>query len=407
MAQEPKAIKGSRTLMDHKNNFDATRLVAAATVIYGHAHPLDQVPDVGFLGNSVEAFAVKVFFVISGYLICASWLSDEHVGRYLQRRVLRIIPALVLTVLLTIFVLGPMVSTLSMGTYFGSAGTWRYLWNIPLRPVYDLPGVFTDNLYRNAVNGSLWSLPAEFFMYLLMPVVLMLSTRLRNRWFFAAFTVVATLFAIRYLRVEAPKFLLVPVVIFLATLLRLRWFFVVFTFVLTVFALFYVRIDPPAFSLVVYGTSLRSTLDVAPYFLIGACFYLFRDRLRPDAVVALLLIGLVLLIQPSGILAELALLTVAPYAILAFATANTPVIRSAGRFGDISYGLYLYGFPVQQAVYHFFQNDLDPIRNTLISLPIAAALAFVSWHAVERRALGFKPRTPIPTPIPIPTIEPA
>lgn len=396
MMQDLKATKGSRKQMDHKNNFDATRLVAAATVIYGHAHPLHQEADVGFLGNSVEAFAVKIFFVISGYLICASWQSDEHVGRYLQRRVLRILPALVLTVLLTIFVLGPMVTTLPMGAYFGSPGTWNYLWNIPLRPVYDLPGVFADNLYPHAVNGSLWSLPAEFFMYLLMPVVLMLSTRLRNRWFLVAFTIAATLFAIRYLRVDAPRFLLVPVAIFLSTILRSRWFFVVFTFVLTVFALFYVRIDPPAFSLVVYGTSLRSTLDVAPYFLIGACFYLFRDRMRPDATVALFLIGVVLLVQPSGLLAELTLLLVAPYAILAFATANTPVIRSAGRYGDISYGLYLYGFPVQQAVYHYFHNDLDPIGNTLISLPIAAILAFASWHLVERRALAYKPRTPVP-----------
>ena len=341
--------------MERKNNFDATRLVAAATVIYGHAHPLHQVPDVGFLGNSVEAFAVKVFFVISGYLICASWQSDQHPVRYLQRRVLRIIPALVLTVFLTMFLLGPAVTSMSLGGYFTSPGTWRYLWNIPLRPIYDLPGVFATNLYPYAVNGSLWSLPAEFFMYLLLPVMFLVSTLLRSRWFFVAFTVALTLFALDY-----------------------------------------VRIDPPAMRAVIYGTSLSSTLDVAPYFLIGACFYLFREALRPDPVVALLLVGLILLLQPSGLYTELALLTVAPYAILAFATANTPIIRSAGRFGDISYGLYLYGFPVQQAVYHFFRNDLDPIRNTLISLPIAAILAFASWHLVERRALAFKPRTPLP-----------
>jgi len=75
--------------MDHKNNFDATRLVAAATVIYGHAHPLHQTPDITLLGKTVQVLAVNIFFVISGYLICASWQSDQNFFRYLQRRALR------------------------------------------------------------------------------------------------------------------------------------------------------------------------------------------------------------------------------------------------------------------------------------------------------------------------------
>jgi Acyltransferase family len=112
--------------------------------------------------------------VISGYLVSESWLRDSRLPAFLMRRSLRIFPGLTVIVLLSVLVLGPLMSDLPLRAYFGDRQSISYLWNVVLYPVYVLPGVFVDNPYPLAVNGSLWSLPVEFAMYLLTPVLLSL-----------------------------------------------------------------------------------------------------------------------------------------------------------------------------------------------------------------------------------------
>ncbi len=343
--------------MHRENNFDAIRLIAAGTVIYGHAFPLAQQGSPSFLGNSVEAIAVKVFFVISGYLITASWLSDPVPHRYLAKRILRIFPALVVVVILGALVLGPLVTQLPLAEYFhGSISNmfspWGYIFfNSVLYPIYSLPGVFLHNRYPGAVNGSLWSLPVEFFMYLLMPLVCIFAS---------------------------PK--------------RLRWVVGTAMIALCAWSLYAVRIAPPAVPRVIYGTSLSSALDVCPYFFIGACYRVYRLEKWLDPLAALTLVGLALLIEPHGpVVSELTLYILLPYFVLTLATHPHPLLCNAGRYGDFSYGLYLYGFPVQQTIYHLTNNRLTPVENGLIALPIALGLAILSWHLIEKHALNLKP----------------
>jgi len=135
------------------NNFDALRIAAAAAVILGHASELrghaDEMPVV--FGIPLTQLAVGVFFVISGYLISGSWQRRPRLPRYLTNRVLRIIPGLLLVVVITAFVLGPLVSALPVGEYFASGGTYSYLSNAVLVPNYALPGVFSGNPYSGAV----------------------------------------------------------------------------------------------------------------------------------------------------------------------------------------------------------------------------------------------------------------
>jgi peptidoglycan/LPS O-acetylase OafA/YrhL len=187
-----------------ENNFDAIRLIAAAAVIYGHAHPLTRTLDVGFLGNSAQSFAVKVFFVVSCFLITGSWVTDPSAGRYLARRILRILPALVVVVLVHA---GPWrgVTSLPLGTYLRNGSLWAYLSNIRMEPAYALPGVFNTLPYPSAVNGSLWSLPAEFAMYLVLPVALVLGKLLRFRWMLALLTVGLCVASLVFLRSGLPR----------------------------------------------------------------------------------------------------------------------------------------------------------------------------------------------------------
>ena len=122
-------------------------------------------------GQPVPALGVILFFSVSGYLLRQSREADRNLPRYLAKRTLRIFPALIVVTLVSIFVLGPALSSLTVGDYFQNPGVWDFLRNIILFPVYALPGVFDGNIYPVAVNGSVWSLPAEFACYLLVPIV--------------------------------------------------------------------------------------------------------------------------------------------------------------------------------------------------------------------------------------------
>jgi peptidoglycan/LPS O-acetylase OafA/YrhL len=132
------------------NNFDFLRQFAAFCVIVGHSQSL------------VSTFGVQIFFAVSGFLVTESWLRGPKIGSFLKKRTSRIFPGLMVCILLTALVMGPLLTRLPVGEYFDHPGTLLYLKNIFLSPVYFLPGLFEGNTYPNAVNGSLWSLPVEF-----------------------------------------------------------------------------------------------------------------------------------------------------------------------------------------------------------------------------------------------------
>ena len=147
------------------NGFDGLRLVAASLVIYGHAYPLTGRVGPALLGSYLHAIGVKIFFVVSGYLIAASWRADPDMARFWARRSLRIFPGLILVCLVAVLALGPALTMLSPGEYFRAPATPAYFWNIALYPMFDLPGVFVAGQPLTAVNGALWTLPVEVAMY--------------------------------------------------------------------------------------------------------------------------------------------------------------------------------------------------------------------------------------------------
>jgi peptidoglycan/LPS O-acetylase OafA/YrhL len=148
--------------------FDYTRLVGAVLVLVGHAYVLLGFHPPTVAGTGIHEIGVKLFFAVSGYLIAASWNADPHFVRFTEKRLRRIMPALIVVVSLTVFIVGPVLTTdLS---YWRSPVTWTYLWrNYLLLPFHSLPGVFGGNPLA-VVNGSLWTLPVEAFCYALTPL---------------------------------------------------------------------------------------------------------------------------------------------------------------------------------------------------------------------------------------------
>jgi peptidoglycan/LPS O-acetylase OafA/YrhL len=345
------------------DNFGAIRLLAAVVVVFGHSFPLSGAPDIVVLGNSVQSLAVKVFFVLSGYLITQSWLLDPNPVRYFTKRILRIFPALIFVVVLSALALGPVISVLPVAVYIKDPLLVQYFRNITLFPVYSLPGVFDRNIYPDAVNGSLWSLPVEFSMYVALPVLAL--------WF----------------RGGAVRLGLATLLLCGASLYELRGAGSSVT---------------PA--VVIFGTSLRSALDVAPYFLIGAGLRGIDAWMRPKLQIGMVLGAAALLAPSRSFYPELALYVALPYVTIAFALAKPARFSFVDRIGDLSYGTYLFGFPVQQWVVQLFGTAHHPIRTFALALPPTLLLAFASWHLIERRMMALKPRrrARLPEIVPVP-----
>ena len=330
------------------NNLDALRLVGALAVIFGHAYHIVGRPfeNPVVAGYPVQTLGVIIFFSISGYLITASWSRTRNPVSYLAARSLRIFPALVVVVLVCMFVIGPVVSVLPNSQYFDAPNFWSYLGNIILRPQYELPGVWGDHPYPNAVNGSLWTLPAEFFCYLLVPLVFL-----------------------------APKVARIPVIGLL--LAASVWY----------------SMTPPLESMVVWHSRISDNALMWVFFAAGAILRLLAERglrFRTDVAVGLLAVHLVIAGTLPQHITKVAWLFL-PYVVLAVGLASTPYVRRASRYGDLSYGLYLWAFPVQQLVIDLWGVQRMSV-NLLIVTAITAALALVSWHVVEHPSLKLKDR---------------
>lgn len=326
------------------NNFNIIRFFAAFMVIYGHMSSIMGYAAFPLFSQRVSTIAVKIFFIVSGYLITKSYLSDSHFGRYMIRRTFRIFPALIVLVLLTVFVVGPTMTTLPLSEYFSNLNTWRYFKNLLFSPVYALPGVLTDATYPNAVNGSLWTLPVEFAMYLLLPLFVILFKKLGSiKWGMGVMAVLTLTLSV----------------------LQITCF--------------------PTASFVVWGNDLLQTFPLLPYFFIGSFFSFpeMRKYLNLQAAVALVVLASFTLASPAVM--EVVVAIVLPYFTLSLALCEKPIFSKWFAKSDFSYGLYLYGFVVQQIVYSFLAPlNIPVLPMALICFAATLVMAIPSWYLIEK-----------------------
>ena len=341
--------------VDHRNNLTALRWFAACLVLYGHAHAFLGLPEVLFMQIvPMGLMGVYIFFAISGYLVAQSWSRDPHVLRFMAKRALRIFPGLVVCTLLSVLVLGPLLTSLDANAYWQNEHTLGYLSNIALYISYHLPGVFANNAWPHAVNGSLWSLPVEFFMYLLLALIGLVGALVQAA-----------------LNMQRATAWLVGGMSLLFIALAALW------------AL------PTQEAMVVYRTDLRHIPMCGVYFMVGASLYCFQwEKHFTLSNVLLALVAWLSLSHRTQWFAMASWLFL-PFVVMAFGLARHPWL---GRMHtrDYSYGIYIYAFPVQQTVASFWPQM--PLPAYLLStFVITVALAATSWHFVEKPALKYKP----------------
>lgn len=327
------------------NNLNALRLIAAGLVLYGHSFVFLGLREPLFLSwLPLGVLGVFVFFTISGYLVSQSWERDPHWLRFFSRRALRIFPGLMVCVLLSILVLGPLLSSLSIKDYFSHAATWGYLENIFLFITYYLPGVFEKNRVANAVNGSLWSLPAEFFMYCIVAVAGLISSK--------------------------------------------RWISMLLFVFFALMSYFWAHRTQDM--LVIYRTDVRQVFMCGTYFWAGAVFYKYRLDAYFNLTNTMAACILLLCLVPDIELLRTASWVFLPFVVLAFGFSNSPALTRLLGNSDLSYGIYIYAFPIQQAIVFLYPN-IGLLSYLIVCFSLTSILAFLSWHLVESKALSFKP----------------
>jgi len=347
------------TASPRHNNFDALRLVAAVAVMFSHAFLIADGTQkhewlILLTGNQsiLGLTGVFVFFAISGFLVTQSFEQTGDPLRFMTKRALRIFPGLFVAALLSAFVLAPLVTTLEPGAYFSQPAPYRYVAGSTLfdQTVHELPGVmFVNNPVGLEINGSLWTLRFEFMMYVMVMALGVL--RLLN----------------------------LPVMLGLLAL-----------------GLACLQFNEALDFLGGWGWLLA-------FFAVGMILYKLRATWIFDGRIAgLACVGLVLSVPLHEFIALFPVFGCYLALWLAL-NPHLPVIPAA-RFGDLSYGLYIYGWPVEEGVIWALGGRALWWQVFALALPAAAALAFLSWHLIEHPALRLKPgaRRAVPLLVPSP-----
>lgn len=337
--EQAMAAKGDNLLL--------LRLIAASAVIYGHSYAISGIPGAADhltrqgWGLYSGTIAVQIFFVVSGFLVTGAWLRRPDLAFFLQSRALRIVPAYLACLAISALLLGAMLTDLPLAQYYADPLTWRYIWkNLTFSPemVWTLPGVFAGNPHPNTVNGSLWTLVVEVRVYVWLAIfgLLGLLDR-RERFFHAALILACALYA------------------------------------------------PYALPMMPMDEFLR----LGGFFLAGCAFYRWRDLIPFHGALFAALFVLAVLAHGGTWFLTLLGLALA-YGVFWFAY-GPRFLLGFNRLGDYSYGVYLWGFPIQQVVAQLLPVP-TPTRITLIALPCAIAAGALSWHLLEKPLLRLRRR---------------
>ncbi len=305
-----------------------------------------------------------MFFVVSGYLITQSLETSTTTANFIWKRVLRIYPGLIVSILITAVVIGPLVTSLPLSRYFSSTETYYYLTVIRLFPAYHfelpmafnrLPGVFESNPIH-LVNGSLWTLCYEVSFYGVLLVVARLGGFQHRRW------------------------------LLIGT--GLGWVIMLL-------------IGPQLYGtnrvLPVLNLSPFETLNQGLFFAAGMLARLYRKQIRYNGRYAVLAVAVWLgtywLTRFFPTLPLTAIRWVRypalSYLVLYVSFLKGPLNRFGDK-GDVSYGLYIYGFPLQQLLIQWLGTDVNAPLLIGLSIATTLPLAVLSWMWVEKPALKWK-----------------
>jgi peptidoglycan/LPS O-acetylase OafA/YrhL len=347
-----------------RNGLNICRLFLAGLVVLGHTYELTGASDPVLSRFSVTLgeIAVNAFFGISGFLISASWVKRPLLIPFMRNRTRRILPGLWFCLLITAFFWFPLIEVLHNGrSSISIFDSLRYVFaNSFIRlNVTKLGGVFVGLPSDGIVNNSLWSLFPEILCYILVPVVFVFGRRVKVGWVW----------------LPAAVLFLLAIIVDLA--------------------------GPDSFSLNQVFPGGRAWLiwrysTQACFFLSGVLLFLLKNSIHCSWPAFSVCFAVFAFAAASGFYHQAAPFLL-PYCVISFC-ALTPSLGYFDRFGDFSYGLYIYHYPAVQTMLWFgLPAALHPFLFAATSLLIAMPLAVFSWYFVERPFLQKRQSSMLPS----------
>ncbi|MCK1384104.1 acyltransferase [Bradyrhizobium sp. 21] len=329
------------------SGFDYLRILLAFGVVVYHTllttYGLDAEDEfVSGVFHPLIALILPCFFALSGFLVAGSLERSRNLAEFLALRVLRIFPALSAEILLSALLVGPAVTSLAWKDYFSDPLFFRYFFNIVGHVQFKLPGAFDSNPFPQIVNGQLWTVPFELECYIALSVMTLIG-------------------AVRY------RYVLLLLVA------GLNLAFVAKNI-----------ISPPIVG--VHGVLTGRQLVMT--FFYGVMIYRFKDKLvwSSWAFAICALASVALLWRQSTACDYLALPFIAY--VTAYLGLTDPKRLLIVKIGDLSYGVFLYSFTIQQLVVHLGAKQWW--TNLLATIPLCLLFALFSWTCVEKPFLGFR-----------------
>lgn len=329
------------------NNFTIIHIIAAYMVLIGHQFVLMGQGPIMLCGLDIHGLGMRILFLVSGYLVSASYLRTGSPIRFILKRLSRLYPALIVCLIITIIFCRFITDA---PEYYWNSALVYFLHNIEMRPKFDLAGVFVDNLYPFAVNGSLWTLPLELVCYLVLVPLLEIYKFLNKKSVFFA-----------------KIFLVIPLVCFSG--------------------IDYWRTTSGInLSVVFWDTEWMNIFALGTYFLVGILFQVLELKKICSMQVSVVLIILYMCLPPM--IKYVLTPYVIGYYVLSFALEEKPLFNKYIK-KDICYGVYLYAFPVQQLLIHFLMIKHAIYISTYLmmffSVIVVTGMALLNYCLLEDR----------------------
>lgn len=331
---------GTKSIGEFKGrsyNLNLLKFIAAVLVVFSHAYGITGHGDDPMMWlsrgqMSFGGFAVAIFFFASGFYVTKSLLAKKTGKQYFKARIERLYPAFFVALFLTAFVLGPIVSDCSVGTYFTSAQTYTYFLYLLMIPKYTLPGVFAHNPVQFIVNASLWTMVLEVICYIGLFVAYKLHL------------------------LEKKNLKKINILVLLAIA-------------------------------VVFGVKPQMIYQFHTYlrplfiFIIGMEMYVFRDSIRMDWKWGL---GCLVLAVPLFALgySDLFMISGFVYLLSLVVFSQKQISEKIGKLGNYSYAMYLTAFPIQQTLVCYMPG-MSVLANTALTFVINVLAAALIYHLVE------------------------
>lgn len=330
----------SRTIYEsskiRNNNLNLIRFIAATLVIISHSFPITQGDNSNEIlyilthgQEKLGSLSVKIFFIVSGFLITQSWYRKNNIKDFIKARILRIFPALIISLFITVFIIGLICTNLTKKEYLSNINTYKYLTSISLIKIqYELPGVFDNNILKGVVNGSLWTLYYEFICYCLVAILGRLS--ILKKYCIIFFSITFTLSILK-----SSNFLL-----------------------------------------------------LTSYFFVGSLIYIYRSKIKLDFKIFILSLISTFVFGYCELLKIILPFTLS-YIVMYLAFNKNIKMYKFGTKNDVSYGLYIYSFPIQQMIVHYLKN-MPWYYNFISSFIITLLISYISWNLVEKPIMKYK-----------------